>query len=142
MTGIEPAGNRVVVKPDDVERKTEGGIIIPDKQADQHAHAQTIGTLVAVGPDAWRHVTKKRYRLIDGEFKLVEMETSGYSKPFAEVGDRIAFAKYGGLVVEGEDGEQYRILNDEDVTAKVSDEVSFTGLQSRKRVGIQEARDG
>lgn len=135
MTGIKPSGNRVVVKPDDVERKTDGGIIIPDAQADSHAHAQTIGTLVEVGPDAWSHLTKRKYRLIDGGLKLVEIEKTGYSEPFAKVGDRVAFAKYGGLAVEGEDGNQYRILNDEDITARVSADVSFTGLKSRKRVG-------
>ena len=134
-TGINPSGNRVVVKPDDVERKTEGGIIIPDAQADKHMHAQSTGTLVSVGPDAWSHTTKMTYRLIDGDYKLVEKVVTGYSEPFANPGDRVAFAKYGGLQVEGADGELYRILNDEDITARVSDEVSFTDIKARKRVG-------
>jgi len=134
MNGISPSGNRVVVKPDDVEEVTEGGIVIAPSITESYQNSQTTGTLVSVGPDAWKHTTTKRYRVIDGTLVLVEMETKGYSKPFAEVGNRVAFAKYGGLVVEGSDGEDYRILNDEDITAVVDDQVSFTGLQARKRV--------
>lgn len=125
-SGIKPVGNRIVVKPDDVERRTEGGIIIPDTEADKHAMAQSIGTLVDVGADCWIHEVERS----DGARKV-----TGYSEPWAKVGDRIAFAKYSGLQVEGEDGEVYRILNDTDVTAIVSKGVSFTGLKSRKRLG-------
>lgn len=136
-SGITPSGNRIIIKPDDVERVTEGGIIIPDAQADAHQGAQSIGTLVAVGPDAWSHLTEKVYRLIEGNMRLVELRTKGYSEPFANVGDRVAYAKYGGLAVVGEDGEQYRVMNDEDLTAKVNDGVSFTDMKSRKRVGAE-----
>ena len=136
-SGISPSGNRIIIKPDDVERVTEGGIIIPDAQADSHQGAQSIGTLIGVGPDAWSHLTEKVYRLIDGSMRLMELRTKGYSEPFAKVGDRVAFAKYGGLAVIGEDGEQYRVMNDEDLTAKVSAGVSFTDMKSRKRVGVK-----
>ena len=135
--GIYPSGNRIVIKPDDVEEVTDGGIIIAKQIAESHQHAQSTGILISVGPDAWRHVTKERSRLIDGQMKLVERETTGYSEPFAKVGDRVAFAQHGGIQLEGSDGETYRIMNDEDLTARVSDKVSFTGLQSRKRVGLK-----
>lgn len=137
-SGINPSGNRVVVKPDDVERVTPGGIIIPDTEADKHALAQSTGRLVAAGPDAWKEETRVVERLIDNEWKVVERHTSGYSEPFAEVGDRVAFARYAGLQVQGDDGEVYRILNDLDITARVSDEVSFTDLKARKRFASNE----
>jgi chaperonin GroES len=134
-SGIYPSGNRILIKPDALEEKTEGGIIIPPKERERHQQAQTAGILIAVGPDAWSHMTKKTYRVIDGELRLVEMETSGYSDPFAEEGDRVTFARYGGLQVRGEDGEMYRILNDEDITARVSDEVEFSDFESRTSLG-------
>lgn len=127
-SGIIPCGDRVVVKPDEIERVTEGGIVIPDTEAEKHAGAQTIGTLIAAGPDAWSHHTEYVYRGGD----LAEVRITGYSDSFAKAGDRVAFAKYGGLAVEGEDGKQYRILNDEDITAIVSDGVNFTDIKSRK----------
>lgn len=133
-SGISPSGNRVVVKPDDIEEVTEGGIIIPTPEAKKHALAQSTGRLVAVGPDAWKYEVETTERLIDGQWKPVERKTTGFSQPFAEVGERVAFAKYGGLQVEGEDGSPYRILNDQDITARVSDGVSFTDIKSRKPV--------
>lgn len=45
-TGIWPSGNRVVVQPDEVERVSEGGIIIPDADADKYQMAQSTGTLL------------------------------------------------------------------------------------------------
>ena len=135
-TGISPSGNRVIVLPDIVNRTTAGGIEIPETVAESRADAQSTGYLVAVGPDAWQHTTKITERLIDNEWKVVERERIGFSEAFAKVGERVAFAKFGGLKVEGEDGKEYRILNDEDITARVSDGVSFTDLESRKRVGL------
>jgi chaperonin GroES len=134
-SGIFPSGNRVVVKPDEIEKKTESGIYIPDQVAEKHAMAQATGVLVATGPDAFFHKVEYVERLIDNDFKTVERRISGYSEAFANIGDRIAFAKYGGLDVEGEDGNKYRILNDEDITARVNENVSFTDIKSRSPFG-------
>ena len=38
------------------------------------------------------------------------------------MGERVLFAKYGGKIVSGADGETYRLLNDKDITAIVRDE--------------------
>lgn len=135
-SGITPKGNRVLVLPDEIEETmSEGGIFIPEPVRNQHAMAQTTGVLIAVGPDAWTHSTKIKYRMIDGAWKPVEKEVTGYSEPFAKPGERVVFAKYGGLEVKGEDGKQYRILNDEDITTLASDGVEFTNLKSRKALG-------
>jgi len=136
LSGIIPSGNRVLVKPDEIDKVTAGGIIIPEPEAEKHAGAQSIGTLIAAGPDAWKHVTESVYRVIDGELRLAEVREKGYSEPFAQVNDRVAFAKYGGLVVEGMDGERYRVLNDEDITAVVEEGVNFTDIKSRNPVGV------
>jgi co-chaperonin GroES (HSP10) len=135
-SGIFPSGDRVVVLPDEIKETTEeSAIYIPDSVREKHMHAQSTGVLIAVGPDAWFHSVEVVERLIDGQWKVTERRSKGYSEPFAKIGDRVAFAKYGGLQVEGEDGINYRILNDEDITAKVSEGVSFTELKSRKAVG-------
>jgi co-chaperonin GroES (HSP10) len=139
-SGIYPSGDRVVVLPDAIQETVEESTIyIPDAVRDKYMNAQSTGILIAVGPDAWQHSTEVIEQLVDGVWKPVERRTKGYAGPFAKVGDRVAFAKYGGLQVEGEDGVNYRILNDEDITAKVSDGVSFTELKARKMVGEQKA---
>jgi len=111
-SGIYPVGNRVLVLPDVIEEKTEGGIFIPDQISERHGMAQTLGILVDLGADSF----------------------DGYKENFATPGDRVCFAKYGGLSVRGKDGKQYRIINDVDITAKVDEEVVFDDISSRKKL--------
>lgn len=136
-SGVFPCGDRVVVLPDVIEEVTAGGIIIPPKEAKQHQMAQMAGTLVAIGPDAWMHQTTITEKLVDGQLKVVERKVTGYSRPFAKIGDRVCFARYNGLPFDGEDGKQYRLLNDEDITATISNVVDFNEFKSREPLGAQ-----
>lgn len=95
---IQPAGHRVLVKVEEAEKVTKGGIFIPDNVQDRNTEASTIGEVVAIGPNAW-------VGFDDG-------------KPWAKVGDRVAFAQYGGKkITDPETEETFRILNDEDILA-------------------------
>ena len=99
---IKPAGYRLLVKPNDIEEVSEGGIyLMPDEKLEKAA--QTVGTLVAIGEQAWKDVS-------DG-------------KPWAKVGDCIMYARYAGKnVVDPDTKEEYVILNDQDVTAVITGE--------------------
>ena len=136
-SGITPVGDRVLVMPDVIEEKTVGGIIIPNEHRDKHQLAQMSGVLVAVGPDAWMDRVTTVERLIDNQLRVVERRTTGYSKPFAKVGDRVCFAQYNGRNFEGEDKKIYRLLNDEDITGTVSADIDFTEMRSREPLGAQ-----
>lgn len=138
--GIWPAGDRVLVKADpiDEENEEERKIFIPEQVKLRYQQAQATGTLVAVGPDAFSHITERTYTVHDGgREELIEKKVRGYSQPFAKVGDRVAFAKFSGMRVKGEDKQEYIILNDEDITARVSDAVEFTELDTRKGLGLE-----
>ena len=94
---IVPAGHRVLVKIDEVEEKTTGGIFIPKATAERQEEAGIIGTLVAVGDTAWKDFG---------------------GRAWACIGDRVMIAKYGGFIAEDPDTkEKYRLLNDEDICA-------------------------
>ena len=137
-SGMNPCGDRVVVLPDKLESVTAGGIIIPEKEAEKHQLAQVSGVLVAAGPDAWTHSTTITERRMDnGKWRETERKRTGYSGDFAKVGDRVCFARYNGLPFDGEDGKQYRLLNDEDITGKISESVDFTQFKSRNPLGAQ-----
>lgn len=127
-SGIHPVLDRVLIKPDQIEEVTAGGIIIPDTVGELHANAQSIGTFIEAGPDAYTQYTDV-WRYSDGSSATM---TRGYKGVPCKPGDRVCFAKYGGLQVEGKDGKTYRLLNDVDVTAVVEEGVSFTDLKSRK----------
>ena len=92
---INPLDDRIVVKADDAEETTAGGIVLPDAAKEKPQR----GTVVAVGPG----------RLLDsGERASV----------CVEVGDKVLFGKYGGTDIEVE-GEEVKILRESDILAKV-----------------------
>jgi len=137
-SGIYPAGNRVLVFADQIEEKMKGSVIelLADTiEAQQSANAS--GTLVAVGPDAFSHVTERVYHIHDGGRKeLVEERSRGYSEPFARPGDRISFAKYAGQKYLGKDDKRYLVINDEDITCRLDAEVELSDLKVREGAGV------
>lgn len=92
---INPLDDRVVVRANEAEETTAGGIVLPDAAQEKPQR----GTVVAVGPG----------RLLDSG------ERSALS---VEVGDEILFGKYGGTDIEV-DGEEVKILRESDILAKV-----------------------
>ena len=138
-SGIYPCGNRVLVFVDQIEDKMKDSLIelLPDTiEAQQSSNAS--GTLVEAGPDAFQHATERVY---NGEFgfdrnKLVEERKRGYSEPFAVAGDRISFAKFAGQKYRGKDNKRYLVLNDEDITCRLDDEVELSDLKVRQGVGV------
>jgi len=132
-SGIYPAGNRVLVFVDQIEDKVKDSVIelLPDTiEAQQASNAS--GTLIEAGPDAFSHVTERKYAVRSGGLEFVEESRRGYSEPFANVGDRISFAKFAGQKYRGKDGKRYLVLNDEDITCRLDDEVELSDLKIRE----------
>ena len=88
---IRPLHDRVIVKREDEERKSPGGIVIPDTAAEKPIR----GKIVAVG---------KGKILEDGKVRPLDLK----------VGDKILFGKYGGTEVKV-DGEELLVMREEDV---------------------------
>jgi len=137
-SGIYPAGNRVLVHVDQVEEKTKDTLIelLPDTvEAQQSSNAS--GVVIAVGPDAFQHKTEIIYEIGgDGRESPAQRRVSGYSQPFAKPGDRISFAKFAGYKYLGKDDKRYLVMNDEDITCKLDEEVELTDLNVRKGAGL------
>lgn len=98
-SGIKPLDLRVLVKPDPVEKKTAGGIILPDQTIEQKEWETCKATLVDCGTNAWSEAKAAR----------------GFVAP--EAGARVMVSKYAGVKIKGTDGEEYRLMNDEDIVA-------------------------
>ena len=95
-----PVGHHCLVMPDKVQTKTESGLFIPEAAQNSLKRVRNTGTLIALGPQCFT------------EF--------GDGKPWAKVGDRVVYAKYGGKQVfnyleEDDDEFAMRLLNDEDI---------------------------
>ncbi len=98
-SGIEPLDLRVLVKPDPVEEVTKGGIILAPTITEKEKYATVKATLVAVGVNAFAEAKAN----------------PAFAPPVP--GDRVMIAKYGGVMIAGDDGQDYRIMNDADVVA-------------------------
>ena len=90
---IRPLHDRVIVKREDEERKSPGGIVIPDTAAEKPIR----GKIVAVG---------KGKILENGSVRPLDLK----------VGDKILFGKYGGTEVKV-DGDELLVMREEDVMA-------------------------
>lgn len=100
---IIPAGNRVLLKADPIEIVSKGGIIqIASTESEKlERAAQTNGTLVSVGKEAWED----------------------YSTHWAEVGDRVSYIRHAGTWInDPTNNEEYVLLNDLDILAIITEE--------------------
>jgi chaperonin GroES len=92
---IRPLHDRLIVKREAEERKSPGGIVIPDSAAEK----PTFGKVLAVG---------KGKILDNGESRA----------PDVKAGDKILFGKYSGTEVKV-NGEELLVMREEDVVAIV-----------------------
>ena len=93
---IRPLNDRVIVKRLEDERKTAGGIVIPDTAAEKPSQ----GEVVAVGPGK-----------SDDNGKIVAMGV--------KTGDRILFGKYSGTEFKL-DGNDYLHMREDDIIGVIA----------------------
>ena len=93
-SGIKPVDTKALVLPDVVEEKTAGGIIIPETAKDKQRYATQKASLIAIGQSCFAEWIEK-----------------------PAVGSRVLISQYAGTIVKGDDGAEYRIINDEDICA-------------------------
>ncbi len=99
---LKPAGDRILVRRDNIKAKSAGGIELPEigKQSQVRCFE---GTVLAVG---------------DGRY------CNGKCIPIAiAVGDKILFGKFNGVEIKSRD-EDLVVLHEDDVLAKISKDVS------------------
>lgn len=93
---LRACGYRIIVNPESQEKTTDSGIVLPARERAE----QETGTIVAIGPLAWKDY--------------------GDGTPWAKVGDRVLYSKYGGKMVHDPDTKKaYRVCNDEDIIAVI-----------------------
>ncbi|GIX07061.1 MAG: 10 kDa chaperonin [Candidatus Poribacteria bacterium] len=95
---IIPLYDRVLVKRIEEEEQKIGGIVIPDTAKEKPQQ----GEVIAVGEG----------RVLDNGER---------QKPDVQVGDKVLFGKYAGTEVKYGD-EEYLILREEDILAKIVEE--------------------
>ena len=105
-SGIHPVGWRILVQPRDILEKTASGIILStESNKEREQLANTTGIVIEMGDECFD-------------------DAKGTTK-WCNVGDKIIFAKYAGLLYVGKDSKQYRIINDRDVTGTLDADVEL-----------------
>lgn len=94
MSNIHPLRDRIVVRRQE-ERKSAGGIVIPDTATEK----PVTGIVIAVGPGK-------------------TLDNGSILEPSLKVNDKVLFGKYAGTEVEHE-GEKYIVMREDDVMAKI-----------------------
>jgi co-chaperonin GroES (HSP10) len=96
-SGFIPYDTRLIVLPDKVEDTfANSSLLRPDQDKEKQKYAQTRGTLIAVGENAFA-------------------DWGSAAKPKA--GDRVVYGRYAGNQHVGADGKEYTVCNDEDILA-------------------------
>ena len=88
---LKPMEDRVVVKPQEAEEKTAGGIVLPDSAKEK----PLMGKVVSVGPGKL---------LVSGKRGAMSVKKK----------DVVLYGKYGGTDVEV-DGTEYKILRESEI---------------------------
>ncbi len=101
--GITPIEYKVLVKPVEekgfVEFASGFKLHKPDETKERDQHAATEGEIIAVSPFAFSY----------------EEWPAGADKP--KIGQTAVYNRYSGVTVKGNDGVEYRLMNDKDIMA-------------------------
>jgi co-chaperonin GroES (HSP10) len=92
---LTPVLHRIILKLDSVDEVTASGIVIPKDLIKKERKAVEIGTVVAIGETAFKDY--------------------GGGVNTAKVGDRVIISQYSGKAVTDTDGQEYVVINDEDL---------------------------
>jgi len=102
---IKPVNNQVLVRLDVVERKSAGGVLLPEQMLDREQGGTMSGMVMAIGPDCFQRQAQTFY-----------------------VGDRVCFGRYAGGSVglyvgdtRADVARLWRLIGDEEIQA-VEDE--------------------
>jgi chaperonin GroES len=94
---LQPLGDRVVIKREESEESTAGGILLPDSAKDKPARGQVISV---------------------GNGRLLDDGSRGELQ--VKVGDRVIFSSYGGETLNVDD-EELLLMREDDILAVIED---------------------
>lgn len=104
---LQPIEYKVLVLPDLIEETDETvkrfkalGMELPEKEMEREKYKQVTGKLICVGGKAF----------------------CDFGDPSPSVGDDVYFAKYAGQIIKSDDGTEFRLMSDKDITAIASNQ--------------------
>lgn len=100
-SGFRACGHRVLLAPEEVEKKSAGGIVFVEKTVNAEENMAVVCTVLEIGHDCW----------------------SDKSTDYCQVGDRVLVGMYTGKFhISPVDGKKYRFVMDTDVISPLPKE--------------------
>jgi chaperonin GroES len=90
----QPVGYRILIRPKGVIEKTKGGIYLTDQNKEQQSYLNSVGQVVAMGPECF----------------------SDRPKPWCKIGDWVLFGRYAGSKVSVQKVKMV-VINDDEILA-------------------------
>ena len=97
----QPVGYRILIRPKGPVSKTKGGIYLPDKNQDTQAYLNSVGQVIAMGPECY----------------------SDRKAPWCKVGDWVLFGRYAGARISVQNVKMVIVNDDEIIASLESSEV-------------------
>ena len=102
----QPVGYRILIRPKGSQTKTAGGIILTDTNKETQAYLNSVGQVIAMGPECY----------------------SDRKAPWCKVGDWVIFGRYAGARISVQKVKMV-LLNDDEVIATLENpEVITTSI--------------
>lgn len=115
---LRPLNTRIIIRPDDPESRTKGGIIIPDNAKEKKAR----GTVISMGPG------------------MLMKSGARWPMPAIKPGDKVVYSKYAGTEMDAE-GKTHIVVRDDDVMAGGPDDAHLMPLGDRVLVRVDKAAE-
>ena len=90
----QPVGYRILIRPRGAIEKTKGGIILTDRNREEQAYLNSVGQVIAMGPDCY----------------------SDRKKPWCKINDWIIYGRYAGAKISVQKVKMV-IINDDEILA-------------------------
>ena len=90
----QPVGYRILIRPRGAIEKTKGGIILTDRNREEQAYLNSVGQVIAMGPDCY----------------------SDRKKPWCKINDWVVFGRYAGAKISVQKVKMV-IINDDEILA-------------------------
>lgn len=101
-SGLKPLGRAVLVRMIELEEMKTTLIAIPEHVRKNSSVMEQRAIVVEIGPSCWEDEKEQR----------------------AQPGDKVLLTKMAGYVARGADGQIYRLVNDRDIFAQITEEPS------------------
>lgn len=100
---LKPTGYYILIKMEQVERTSSGGIILnSNSENDRENAGHDVGVIVAIGPTAWTG-----FQGCDAE--TAEQRAAQWG---CAIGNKVEFSRYDGKTPRYEEFRDYRIIQD------------------------------